>query len=41
MPEKGKIGLLCITDKQFESMEIYYSKKTKPNPNIGVQLELF
>ena len=41
MPETGKIGLLAITDKQFESMEIFYSKKSKPTPNIGVQLELF
>ena len=24
MPDNGQIGMLCITDKQFESMEIFW-----------------
>lgn len=41
LPPNGKIGLLSITDKQFEKMEIYIGKK-KEAPNPGPQqLELF
>ncbi len=41
LPEKGHIGILCITDKQFACMEIFYGKKeTKAQP-VGQQLELF
>ncbi len=41
LPEKGHIGILCITDKQFAGMEIFYGKKeTKAQP-VGQQLELF
>jgi len=27
LPEHGKVGILCITDKQFGQMEIFFSKK--------------
>ena len=27
LPGKGHIGILCITDKQFGLMEIFYGKK--------------
>lgn len=41
LPEKGHIGILCITDKQFAGMAIFYGKKeTKAQP-VGQQLELF
>ncbi len=41
MPPNGHIGILCITDKQFGNMEIFYGeKKKKPEPNC-FQLELF
>ena len=29
MPDNGQIGMLCITDKQFESMEIFYGGKSQ------------
>lgn len=41
MPEKGHIGIMCITDKQFGMMEIFYNKERKEKGNIPQQLELF
>lgn len=32
MPEEGAIGILEITDKQFEKMEIYYGRKAQKTP---------
>lgn len=41
LPEKGNIGILTITDKQFGEMEIFIGKKaTFPAP-MPQQLELF
>lgn len=38
LPKYGKVGLMCITDKQFATMELFYGQK----PNApGQQLELF
>ena len=41
LPEKGNIGIMCITDKQFGSMEIFYGKKPQEKQTEGQQLELF
>jgi CRISPR-associated protein Cas2 len=41
LPEKGHIGIMTITDKQFGMMEIYYGKKLAEPQNIPQQLELF
>lgn len=41
LPEKGHIGILCITDKQFGLMEIFYGKKQSDLPIPTQQLELF
>lgn len=41
LPEKGHIGILCITDKQFGRMELFYGKKEKPVSTPYQQLELF
>lgn len=41
LPEKGKVGLLCITDKQFGSMEVFFGNKSADLPPIVQQLELF
>ncbi len=41
LPEKGHVGILCITDKQFGLMEIYYGKKQSELPIPTQQLELF
>jgi len=41
VPDEGIVGVLEITDKQFEKMEIYYGKKAKRPPETPLQLELF
>jgi CRISPR-associated protein Cas2 len=41
LPELGKVGILQITDKQFERMEIFYGQKKTETPNVPQQLELF
>jgi len=41
LPEKGHIGIMCITDKQFGMMEIFYGHSlTTASPPIQ-QLEMF
>jgi len=41
LPDKGHIGILCITDKQFGAMELFYCKKEKKISTPYLQLELF
>jgi CRISPR-associated protein Cas2 len=41
LPEKGHIGIMCVTDKQFGMMEIFYGKKMKEKETPLQQLELF
>ncbi|MGE4432754.1 MAG: CRISPR-associated endonuclease Cas2 [Bacteroidales bacterium] len=41
LPEKGKIGILTITDKQLGSMELFQGKKTEEICTPYQQLELF
>ena len=41
LPEKGYVGILCITDKQFAAMELFYCKKEKAIHTPYQQLELF
>lgn len=41
LPEKGHIGILCVTDKQFGMMEIFFGKKEKNKFLAPQQLELF
>ena len=41
LPEKGYVGIMCITDKQFGSMELFYCKKEKEVATPYQQLELF
>ena len=41
LPENGNVGILCITDKQFSDIQLFYCKKEqKPNAPYQ-QLELF
>ena len=40
MPLKGHVGIMCITDKQFGSMEIFYCRKER-KVKISQQLEMF
>lgn len=41
LPSEGKVGILSITDKQFEQMELFFAKKETQLPNVPQQLELF
>jgi CRISPR-associated protein Cas2 len=41
LPDKGYVGILCITDKQFGSMELFYCKEEKEISAPCQQLELF
>lgn len=41
LPQKGKVGIMMITDKQFGMMEIFYGQKETPPEKPSQQLELF
>lgn len=41
LPEYGHVGILCITDKQFGSIELFYGKKAQSAEPVPQQLELF
>lgn len=41
LPDYGQVGILCITDKQFGSIELFYGKKIYAVNAPGQQLELF
>ena len=41
LPEKGNVGIMCVTDKQFGMMEVYHGHKII-NAAVPVQqLEMF
>ena len=41
LPEYGKVGIICITDKQFGNFELFFGKKPFAPNAPGQQLELF
>lgn len=41
LPDYGKVGIICITDKQFDNMELFVGRKNTELPQIEQQLELF
>lgn len=41
LPTHGHVGIMCITDKQFGAMELFYGKRSEPPNAPGQQLELF
>lgn len=41
LPRQGSVCIICITDKQFGNMELYYGKQEISLPTISQQLELF
>lgn len=41
LPEFGQVGIICITDKQFGNIELFYGKKVQDVNTLGQQLELF
>lgn len=41
LPEKGHVGIISITDKQFGMMELFYGKKETHKIKQPLQLEMF
>ncbi|MDR2085488.1 MAG: CRISPR-associated endonuclease Cas2 [Bacteroidales bacterium] len=41
LPEKGQVGIMCITDKQFGNIELFIGKKEDKLQAPSQQLELF
>jgi len=41
LPSRGHVGVLTITDRQFEQMEVYYGPEEKQKTPPPQQLELF
>lgn len=41
IPDVGVVGMLYVTDKQFEMMELFHGKTEKTLPIASQQLELF
>lgn len=41
LPEKGSVGILTITDKQFGDIELFRGKEKDKRPDTPQQLELF
>lgn len=41
LPDKGSVGIMTITDKQFGDMLIYHSKKEQAKQTPNLQLQLF
>ena len=41
LPTHGKVGILCITDKQFGNIDLYFGKQVQTINTPGQQLELF
>ena len=41
LPDSGTVGILCVTDKQFGAMELFYGTKEKIKEYGPQQLELF
>ena len=41
LPQKGHVGIMCITDKQFGMMEIFHGHKEVGKKPPAQQLEMF
>lgn len=41
LPDKGHVGIMCITDKQFGMMEIFHGHTPTPTTPPVQQLEMF
>ena len=41
LPKFGKVGILCITDKQFGNIDLFFGKQLQTINTPGQQLELF
>lgn len=41
LPRAGKVAIMCITDKQFGDIEIFFARNKEEPPPTFQQLELF
>lgn len=41
LPKYGSVAIMCITDKQFGNIKVFYGAKPLPPKAPGQQLELF
>ena len=41
LPEKGYVGILHVTDKQYGTMELFHQSKKTDLPGMSQQLEMF
>ena len=41
LPKAGKVAIMCITDKQFGDIEIFFARSKEEPPPTWQQLELF
>lgn len=41
LPTYGNVGILCITDKQFGTMDLFFAQNNISLPSKSNQLELF
>lgn len=41
LPKTGKVAIMCITDKQFGDIEIFFARNKEEPPPTYQQLELF
>ena len=41
LPKEGKVAIMCITDKQFGDIEIFFARNREDPPPTYQQLELF
>ena len=41
LPEYGNVAVMCITDKQFDNIEVFTGSKTVQTKSQPMQLELF
>ncbi len=41
VPDEGEVRVMTVTDKQFERMQVFWGKKSKPTEPPPPQLELF
>ncbi len=41
LPDRGKVSIMTITDKQFGDIKNYWGRKRKKHPPVPKQLEMF
>lgn len=41
LPDKGLVGIMCVTDKQFEGIDLFFGKSVSKPQEAALQLELF